>query len=83
MSPASRRSPPRSEALSDLCNCGIYAFEPAIFDYVPPATFVDWAKDVFPRLLADETPFYVWRLEGYWNDVGSIDAYREGNFDAL
>jgi NDP-sugar pyrophosphorylase family protein len=78
-----QEKPAVREALSDLCNCGIYAFEPAIFDYVPPATFVDWAKDVFPRLLAHEAPFYTWRLEGYWNDVGSIEAYREGNFDAL
>jgi NDP-sugar pyrophosphorylase family protein len=78
-----QEKPAAREALSDLCNCGIYAFEPAIFDYVPPAAFVDWAKNVFPRLLSDEKPFYVWPLEGYWNDVGSIDAYREGNFDAL
>ena len=78
-----QEKPAAREALSDLCNCGIYAFEPAIFDYVPPATFVDWAKDVFPRLLADGAPFYTWRLGSYWNDVGSIDAYRDGNFDAL
>jgi NDP-sugar pyrophosphorylase family protein len=78
-----QEKPAAHEALSDLCNCGIYAFEPAIFDYVPPATFVDWAKDVFPRLLADGRPFHTWRLEGYWNDVGSIEAYRDGNFDAL
>jgi NDP-sugar pyrophosphorylase family protein len=78
-----QEKPAAHEAASDLCNCGIYAFEPAIFDYVPPATFVDWAKDVFPRLLTDGRPFFVWRLESYWNDVGSIGAYRDGNFDAL
>jgi NDP-sugar pyrophosphorylase family protein len=80
---AFQEKPTADEAASDLCNCGIYAFEPDIFDYVPPATFVDWAKDVFPRLLATQEAFYVWRLESYWNDVGSIGAYREGNFDAL
>jgi NDP-sugar pyrophosphorylase family protein len=78
-----QEKPPAHEAASDLCNCGIYAFEPAIFDYVPPETFVDWAKDVFPRLLAEGEPLHVWRLQGYWNDVGSIGAYRQGNFDAL
>ena len=28
-------------------------------------------------------PFHVWRLETYWNDIGSIRMYRRGNFDAL
>jgi len=74
---------PAAEALSDLCNCGIYAFEPQIFDYVPSSAFVDWAKDVFPALIADGVPFHVWPLETYWNDVGNIEQYRVSNFDAL
>lgn len=80
---AFQEKPPAAEALSDLCNCGIYAFEPAIFDHVAPGSFVDWAKDVFPALLAGSVPFHCWRLETYWNDVGNIEQYRMGNFDAL
>ena len=78
-----QEKPPAPEALSDLCNCGIYAFEPAIFDHVPAGAFVDWAKDVFPALLAADVPFHAWRLESYWNDVGNIEQYRLSNFDAL
>ena len=78
-----QEKPARGEALSDLCNCGIYAFEPRIFDYIPPGESVDWARDVFPHLLADHTAFHVWRLQTYWNDIGSIRMYRRGNFDAL
>ena len=78
-----QEKPKAADARSDLCNCGIYAFEPAIFDYVPPGTFVDWARDVFPALLKDDVPFHVWRLDGYWNDVGNIEQYRASNFDAL
>jgi NDP-sugar pyrophosphorylase family protein len=78
-----QEKPPREEALSRLCNCGIYAFEPQVFDYITPGAFVDWAKDVFPALLRDDLPFHVWRLESYWNDVGNIEQYRVGNFDAL
>ncbi len=55
-----QEKPPRAEARSRLCNCGIYAFEPAIFDLMPPGAFVDYAKDVFPALLAADRPFYVW-----------------------
>ncbi len=78
-----QEKPPAAEALSDRCNTGIYAFEPAIFDFVPPGEFVDWARDVFPALLAGDVPFYCWQLDGYWNDVGNIDQYRISNFDAL
>ena len=78
-----QEKPSREEARSNLCNCGIYAFEPEVFDYIAPGAFVDWAHDVFPALLGDGRPFHVWRLESYWNDVGNIEQYRIGNFDAL
>ena len=78
-----QEKPPREEALSTLCNCGIYAFEPQIFDYIEPGVFVDWAKDVFPALLEDGQPFHCWELATYWNDVGNIEQYRLSNFDAL
>lgn len=78
-----QEKPPAAQALSHRCNCGIYAFEPTIFDYVPPGVFVDWARDVFPALLADGVPFHAWDLRGYWNDVGNIEQYRLSNFDAL
>ena len=78
-----QEKPPAAEALSHSCNCGIYAFEPAIFDYVPVGRFSDWAKDVFPALFADDVPFFRWRMRGYWSDVGNIEQYRLGNFDAL
>jgi len=78
-----QEKPSLGEALSHLCNCGIYAFEPEIFEYIPTGEFVDWATDVFPALLRDDRPFHMWRLDSYWNDVGNIEQYRIGNFDAL
>lgn len=78
-----QEKPRREEALSTLCNCGIYAFKPRIFDYIEPGAFVDWARDVFPALLEDRLPFHCWELESYWNDVGNIEQYRLSNFDAL
>jgi len=78
-----QEKPPAAEALSHSCNCGIYAFEPRIFDYVPAGRFSDWARDVFPALLADDVPFFRWEMRGYWSDVGNIEQYRLSNFDAL
>ena len=78
-----QEKPPPDEALSDLGNCGIYMFEPAIFDYFPDRPFVDWAKDVFPTLLENDVPFHIHELREYWNDVGSLAELRQGTFDAL
>jgi mannose-1-phosphate guanylyltransferase/mannose-1-phosphate guanylyltransferase/phosphomannomutase len=78
-----QEKPAPEEALSDLGNCGIYVFEPTIFDYFPERPFVDWAQDVFPVLLENDVPFHIHELEEYWNDVGSLAELRQGTFDAL
>ena len=78
-----QEKPDPAEALSDLANCMIYVLEPEIFDYFPDAEEVDFALDVFPALLENDVPFHVHAATGYWNDVGSLDEYRQGNFDAI
>lgn len=78
-----QEKPAPEEALSNLGNCGIYMFEPAIFDYFPRRAFVDWAQDVFPVLLEHDVPFHVHEVREYWNDVGSLGELRQGTFDAL
>jgi mannose-1-phosphate guanylyltransferase len=78
-----QEKPDPAEALSDLGNCGIYMFRREIFDHFPDREFVDWATDVFPALLETDTSFFVHEIDEYWNDIGSLDEYRRGNFDAL
>jgi mannose-1-phosphate guanylyltransferase len=78
-----QEKPSPDEALSDLGNCGIYVFDPRIFDYFPKRPFVDWAEDVFPVLLENDVPFHIHEVREYWNDVGSLSELRRGTFDAL
>jgi len=78
-----QEKPAPEEALSDLGNCGIYMFDPGIFDYFPERPFVDWAQDVFPVLLENDVPFHIHEVHEYWNDVGSLGELRQGTFDAL
>jgi mannose-1-phosphate guanylyltransferase len=91
-----QEKPEPAEALSDLANCGIYMFRREIFDYFPPPGekspagdedqpegFVDWAMDVFPSLLDGDVPFYSHEIDAYWNDIGSVSEFVQGNLDAL
>jgi mannose-1-phosphate guanylyltransferase len=78
-----QEKPNPEEALSDLGNCGIYIFEPEIFDHFPERPSVDWAQDVFPTLLENDVPFHMHEVREYWNDVGSLGELRQGTFDAL
>ena len=78
-----QEKPDPAEALSDLANCMIYILEPEIFDYFPDKPAVDFARDVFPALLENDVPFHVHGIDSYWNDVGSLPEYLQGNLDAL
>ena len=78
-----QEKPDPAEALSDLASCMIYILEPEIFDYFPDKHSVDFALDVFPTLLESDVPFHVHVIDAYWNDVGSLPEYVEGNLDAL
>jgi NDP-sugar pyrophosphorylase family protein len=79
-----QEKPLSGEAKSNLANSGIYFFEPEIFDYMPPrGNFSDFGKNIFPDLLNKNIVYYGYRHDQYWNDVGSLDEYQQGNFDAL
>jgi mannose-1-phosphate guanylyltransferase len=78
-----QEKPDPAEALSDLASCMIYVLSPEIFDYFPDRPVVDFALDVFPALLDHDVPFYVHAIDAYWNDIGSLPEYLQGNLDAL
>ena len=78
-----QEKPDPAEALSDLASCMIYVLSPEIFDYFPDRPVVDFALEVFPALLDHDVPFHVHTIDAYWNDVGSLPEYLQGNLDAL
>ncbi|MGF1490225.1 MAG: sugar phosphate nucleotidyltransferase [Prochloraceae cyanobacterium] len=75
--------PSTSEIFSDTVNTGTYILEPEVLDYLPSNKESDFSKDLFPLLLEKEEPMYGYVGEGYWCDVGHLDAYRESQYDAL
>lgn len=75
--------PSTSEIFSDTVNTGIYILEPEVLDYLPANQESDFSKDLFPLMLEKGDPMYGYIAEGYWCDVGHLDAYRESQYDGL
>ena len=78
-----QEKPDSAEAISNLANTGIYVLEPEVFEYIPEHTFFDFAKDVFPRLLAAGEELAGYEGSFYWSDIGNLEAYRAAQHDAL
>jgi NDP-sugar pyrophosphorylase family protein len=78
-----QEKPAPGTEISHQANTGIYLFAPAIFDFIPPCQFCDFALDVFPEILYRQLPFYALPLEGYWTDIGNPGDYLQANLDFL
>ena len=75
--------PSWGDVFSDTVNTGIYIFEPDVLGYIASDQVVDWAKDVFPRIRADQHGIKGCVVEGYWTDVGTIEEYVRATRDYL
>jgi mannose-1-phosphate guanylyltransferase/phosphomannomutase len=75
--------PSWSQVFSDTINTGVYVLEPEVLKYVPDDRPYDFSKELFPYLLEMGKPLYGFLAEGYWQDIGNLDQFRQANFDAL
>ncbi|HKP17705.1 MAG TPA: sugar phosphate nucleotidyltransferase [Gaiellaceae bacterium] len=75
--------PSWGQVFSDTINTGIYVLEPEVLEHVPTDRPYDFSKELFPLLLEMGRPLYGKVLDGYWQDIGNIDQFRQANFDAL
>ena len=68
-----------SQPVSDLVNAGMYAFHPRVLDEIggPPC---DIGYDLLPRLVGRAQAIPV---EGYFRDVGTVDAYQQAQQEWL
>jgi len=75
--------PSWGQVFSDTINTGIYVIEPEVMRHVPNDRPYDFSKELFPLLLEMGRPIYGYVCDGYWQDIGNLDQYRQANFDAL
>ena len=75
--------PSWSQVFSDTINTGIYVVEPEVPAAHPDDGPYDFSKELFPLLLEMGRPLYGHVFDGYWQDIGNLDQFRQANFDAL
>jgi mannose-1-phosphate guanylyltransferase / phosphomannomutase len=75
--------PSWGQVFSDTINTGIYVLEPEVLRHVPTDRPYDFSKELFPLLLEMGRPLYGKVCDGYWQDIGNLDQFRQANFDAL
>ena len=61
------------QVFSHWVNAGIYVLEPEVMSYIPTEGTPDFARDVFPAMLAEGQPLYGYRMLGgeelFWIDT--------------
>ena len=75
--------PSWGQVFSDTINTGIYVLEPEVLRHVPTDRPFDFSKELFPYLLEMGRPIYGYVMDGYWQDIGNLDQFRQANFDAV
>jgi mannose-1-phosphate guanylyltransferase len=79
-----QEKPPKGTERSKLANTGIYAFSPAILDWIPADRFYDFGKQVFPALEGAGEAFFGFDARGaYWADIGTPSEYRRASYDLV
>ena len=77
------------EPKSNLASMGIYIFSWPVMrqmlleDHEDKASAHDFGKNIIPRMLGAGCNLFVYRFEGYWKDVGTIDSYYGANMELL
>lgn len=74
--------PAREDAPTNLINAGTYVLEPSFLDRVEPGREISIEREIFPAIVADGG-LYAGHFDKYWLDIGTPEAYLQGNLDVL
>lgn len=63
-----------------LASMGIYVFAtPALVEMLREESGPDFGKDIIPAAIEKGLRVYAYPFEGYWEDIGTINAFYEAN----
>jgi glucose-1-phosphate adenylyltransferase len=72
-----------AEPKSDLASMGVYVFSRAALHAWLAPERGDFGHDVIPAMLAGGAAVFGHRFDGYWRDVGTVEAYWSANLDLV
>ncbi|MEF9991830.1 MAG: glucose-1-phosphate adenylyltransferase [Peptostreptococcaceae bacterium] len=70
---------------SNLASMGIYIFNwKTIKSYFKSKqAYIDFGKNLIPKMLEDKVSMYAYEFDGYWRDVGTIESLWQANMDLI
>jgi glucose-1-phosphate adenylyltransferase len=74
---------------SDLASMGVYVFKTSTLERMlaedadVTESSHDFGKDIIPRMVKEKQKVFAYPYDGYWVDVGTIDAYWAAHMDLL
>ncbi len=72
-----------SQAVSGLVNTGVYVVNPECLPLIKDNVPFDFAKDLFKLMLQKDMPIFCYVTDGYWCDIGNLEAYMKCQHDIL
>jgi len=68
---------------TDLASMGVYVFTRAALHAWLTSDTGDFGHEVIPAMLAGGAAVFGHRFDGYWRDVGTVEAYWKANLDLV
>jgi glucose-1-phosphate adenylyltransferase len=68
---------------SNLVSMGVYAFSWPVLREALSAERVDFGRDVLPAMVESGQGVHAYEYRGYWQDIGTVDAYWQASMDLL
>ena len=75
--------PSRETVTTNFINAGTYIFEPEMLELIPPDTHHMVERGLFPDLVKQSAPFFGYRSNAYWMDIGVPPDYLQLHHDIL
>ena len=68
---------------SNLVSMGVYAFSWPLLREMLSSERVDFGRDVLPAMVDSGRAVHAYEYGGYWQDIGTVDAYWQASMDLL
>lgn len=74
---------PKNFFYRNIVNAGVYILDPLIFKHIPSESYLDFGKDIFPKILQEEQGilFSAYHTAEYIKDMGTEERLKQISYD--